>query len=87
MYLSQLDFGFSTEKTAEEEKLSSLFMNQNESDVAFKVQDQLIPAHKSVLMKKSRYFEKVFNSGMAESKQDVIEISDCEYEVFKGKSQ
>jgi len=60
-------------------------MSQNESDVGFKVQDQLIRAHKKVLMKKSRYFEKVFNSGMAESTQEIIEIKDCEYYVFIGK--
>jgi len=61
-------------------------MSQTESDIAFKVQDELDPAHKQILVKKSRYFEKVFNSGMAESKQEIIEIQDCESEVFKGKS-
>ncbi len=58
-------------------------MNQNESDIAFKIEEKVIPAHKSILMKKSRYFANVLNSGMAESTQDVIEVKDCEYEIFK----
>jgi len=65
--------------------LGCLFMSQIESDIILKVQDRLIPAHKRVLMKKSRYFERMFNSGMAESKQDVIDIQDCEYDIFTGK--
>ncbi len=63
----------------------ALFMSQIESNVSFKIEGKVIPAHKRVLMKKSRYFEKMFNSGMAESKQDVIDIQDCEYDVFQGK--
>ncbi len=78
-------FGISAPKSAEEEYLSSLFMSQEKSDITFKVQDQLIPAHKEILLKKSKYFAGLFNSNMAESKQDVIEITDCEYETFKGK--
>jgi len=66
---------------------NSLFMSQLESDIAFKVQDQLIPAHKQFLLKKSRYFKNVFNSGMAESRRDVIDIQDCEYDIFKGKKR
>jgi len=58
-------------------------MSQNGSDIAFKSDEKVIPAHKQVLVKRSRYFEGLFNSGMAESKQDVIEIKDCEYEIFK----
>jgi len=60
-------------------------LSQNESDITLKVEGQIIPAHKRILMKKSRYFGKVFKSGMAESKQKIIEIKDCEYDVFKGK--
>ena len=58
-------------------------MSHTDSDIAFKIEEKVIPAHKSVLIKKSRYFENVFKSGMAESRQDVIEIKDCEYEIFK----
>ena len=79
----RLDFGICAPKSAEDEEISSLFMSQTDSDIAFKIEEKVIPAHKSVLIKKSKYFKNVFNSGMAESRQDVIEIKDCEYETFK----
>ena len=62
-------------------------MNQEKSDIAFKVEERIIPAHKEILIQKSKYFAGLFNSNMAESKQDVIEINDCEYETFKGKEK
>jgi len=46
----------------EEQRFRSLFMSQEESDVTLKVQDKLIPAHKEVLIKRSRYFAGLFNS-------------------------
>jgi len=71
---------------AEEQYFSSLFMSETDSDIAFKVEGKIFPAHKRILMKRSQYFEKLFNSGMVESKQDVIEIKDCESaDVFQGK--
>jgi len=78
-----LDFGISAPKSAEDERLSHLFMSESESDVTFKVEEKMIPAHKSVLTEKSRYFEGLFKSGMTEPKQGVIEIKDSEYEIFK----
>ncbi len=77
-------FGVSACKSAEQERVSSLFLNQSESNITFKVENQLIPAHKQILMKKSQYFANLFNSS-DESKQDLIEIQDCEYDVFKSK--
>jgi len=62
----------------------SLFMNKEGSDITLKVQDKLIPAHKEVLIKRSKYFAALFNSGMSESREDVIEIKDCENEIFQG---
>jgi len=62
---------------------ASLFMNQRESDVAFKVQDKILPAHKERLIQKSKYFKNLFNSGMIESRQEIIEFPDCEYIVFQ----
>ncbi len=59
-------------------------MSEEESDISFKIDDQIIPAHKKILIPRSRYFANLFNSGMAESKQQVIEINDCEYHVFQG---
>ena len=59
-------------------------MSQEESDVSFKIQDQILPAHKQILIGKSRYFKNLFESGMAESRQQVIEIDNCELPLFKG---
>ncbi len=74
----------------------SLFMNEEESDVKFKIQDKIIPAHKQLLIEKSRYFANLFNSnenicfetnffsgGMSESRQEIIEIPDCDHLLFQ----
>ncbi len=85
IYLFPLDLGICAPRSIEEEKIRSLFMSQTDSDVAFSIEDKVIPTHKSILREKSPYFENVFDSGMAESRQDTIQIKDCEYEVFQGK--
>ncbi len=72
----RLDFKIAAPKSAEEEPSSSLFLSQREADVSFKVKDQIIPAHKCVLLKKSQYFA---------NSSDVIEIEDCEADIFRGK--
>jgi len=46
----------------QEQHLKSLFMNEEKSDVKFKVQDQIIPAHKEVLIKKAKCFAGLFKS-------------------------
>jgi len=58
-------------------------MNQQESDIAFSIQGKIIPAHKQILTQKSRYFANLFNSGMIESRQDIIDIQDCDFLVFQ----
>jgi len=37
-------------------------MNEKESDIIFQVQDKTFPAHKHVLIQKSKYFANLFNS-------------------------
>jgi len=37
-------------------------MSEEESDIKLKIQDQIIPAHKQVLIEKSKYFAGLFNS-------------------------
>jgi len=37
-------------------------MNEAESDIMFKIQDKAIPAHKQILIQKSKYFANLFNS-------------------------
>ena len=49
-------------KIPEQEYLRSLFMNEKESDIAFKIQDKTIHAHKQVLIAKSKFFANLFNS-------------------------
>jgi len=59
-------------------------MSEEESDISFKIEDKIIPAHKKILTQRSRYFANLFESGMVESRQQVLEINDCEYNVFQG---
>jgi len=82
-YLAFLNLDNLNLETPEEKPMISLLMDEKKSDVAFIVEGQTIPAHKQVLVQKSQYFANLFNSGMIESNQEVIEIPDCEYQVFK----
>ncbi len=59
-------------------------MNKEKSDILFKVEDKLIPTQKQILIQKSRYFANLFKSGMVETRQEIIEINDCEENVFIG---
>jgi len=62
-------------------------MNEIEADVniTFKIEGKAISAHKTILIQRSRYFANLFKSGMIESRQEIIEVQDCEYHVFKGE--
>ena len=42
-------------------------MNEKESDVKFKVQDQIVPAHKEVPIIKSQFFAGLFKSNDIDS--------------------
>jgi len=68
-----------TEK--EQQILKSLFLNEEKADITFKVQDKQFPAHREVLLKKSKYFAQLLNSGQVEF---TIEIQDCDEQTFKG---
>ncbi len=57
-------------------------MNARESDVKFKVKDEIIPAHKKVLAQKSQYFADLFNNS---PNQKVIEIDSRKENTFKSK--
>jgi len=46
----------------EQQNLKALFMSEKESDIKLKVQGQVIPAHKEVLIQKSRFFSGLFHS-------------------------
>ncbi|CAE7253715.1 BPM6 [Symbiodinium sp. CCMP2592] len=53
------------------------------SDMQFRVQDRVIPAHSQVLCARSEVLKKQLNSGMQESKSKVIMIEDCNVVTFK----
>jgi len=82
-FLNLNDINMSNMKTPEDQQIMSMFMSHKESDVTFTVEGQILPAHKGILIQKSQYFKNLFNSGMIESRQQVIEIPDCEYMVFQ----
>jgi len=53
------------------------------SDISFEVEDQVIPAHKWWLTKRSKYFMNMFSSGMAETQASKITITDMKASTFK----
>jgi len=69
-------------KAPQEEHFCSLFMSESESDIKFKVKDEMIPAHKKVLVQKSQYFANLFNNS---SNQTVIEVDGRKDKTFKSK--
>jgi len=60
--LKPLGIELSFEETPEQKRRKELFMSEEESDVKLKVEDKIIPAHKQVLIEKSKYFANIFNS-------------------------
>jgi len=52
-------------------------------DVVFVVEGKRVPAHRVIVCARSAYFRALFLNGMKEMKPDVVDIEDCEYEVFK----
>jgi len=64
-------------------KKASLFLNKQESDVTFKVENEEFPAHRYILIEKCRLFKNMFASGIMESHSSVIEISDTKASVFR----
>ena len=63
--------------------LSNLLQSSAFADVKFQVQGEEIPAHKSILVSRSTYFDKMFNAGMQESESGRVEITDLEPTTFK----
>lgn len=61
-----IEVGLQAEETEEEKRFKSLLMKEEGSDVTLKVQDKLIPAHKAVLIQRSKYFAGLFNSNEKE---------------------
>lgn len=50
-------------------------MNADHSDVTFIVENTKIPAHKTILSARSKYFQALFRGGFAEATQSEIELN------------
>lgn len=60
-----------------------LFVSRESSDVVFAVAEEEIPAHKLVLTTRLPYFERLFASGMRESRTNRIVVDDIDACAFK----
>jgi len=60
-----------------------LLFQTDSADLIFKVAGQEIPAHKEILYEKCKFFKNMFDSGMAESHDNTIEVPDSNIKVFK----
>jgi len=63
--------------------LLKLFESAEDSDV-FSVGDEKIKAHKIILKARSSYFSNMFESGMRESVNGEVEVTDVDPDVFRG---
>lgn len=71
------------EKSSFIEACDRLIGNQNLSDITFVVQNEEIPACKSILSSYSHVFASMFSSGMKEEQSSRVEIIDIEPTIFK----
>eukprot|EP00026_Physarum_polycephalum_P004837 Phypoly_transcript_04861.p1 GENE.Phypoly_transcript_04861~~Phypoly_transcript_04861.p1 ORF type:complete len:499 (+),score=66.57 Phypoly_transcript_04861:541-2037(+) len=68
--------------TSEASGFGTLVNNPLFSDISFKVEDQLIKAHKCILYGKSERFARMLTSKMKEEKMDIIELPEISVSVF-----
>jgi len=71
------------EDLKELKNVKNLLEGRKNTDIDFIVQDKKIPAHKDVLSARSSFFSNMFSSGMIESCQKEIAISDISSEAFE----
>lgn len=84
--IESLSYSYIKQTITETEEFTSLNTISNiksNSLVTFIIDEKQLYINKDLLCSKSDYFEAMFNSGMKESKNDVIEINDIMYDVFK----
>ncbi|XP_054713332.1 speckle-type POZ protein-like [Uloborus diversus] len=65
------------------ENIGNAFEHGRLSDVTLKVGEHQFQAHKIILASRSRVFDGMFDSGMKESKENVVEILDMELSTAK----
>jgi len=63
--------------------LQRILSNEESGDVTFKIGQSTIKAHKTLLTARSVYFEKMFSTGMTESISGMVEIKECDPEMFR----
>ena len=62
---------------------SLLYKNEDFSDVKFKIQDSIFPAHKCILAQRSDYFRTLFTGNFTEKQQEVIELKEISVDDFE----
>jgi len=63
--------------------VQKLLAENKDHDIIFRVQDKQIPAHRDVLSIRSSYFSNMFASGMQESHQEEIVITEVSSKAFE----
>jgi len=64
-------------------EVQKLLEEKKDHDVIFIFQEKQIPAHKDILSLRSSYFSNMFSSGMQESHQKEIPVSDISVKAFE----
>ena len=60
-----------------------MWEDQKHTDVTFKIDGHLVPAHKAILASQSEYFERLLFGEMKEATMDEIELHDVPVEAFQ----
>uniref|UniRef100_A0A7E4UUI3 BTB domain-containing protein n=1 Tax=Panagrellus redivivus TaxID=6233 RepID=A0A7E4UUI3_PANRE len=69
--------------STDNEQISDLYLDEKLSDVTIVIGNVEIPAHRDILVRRCRYFEAMFDSGMIESTSNRIELHETQIDGFK----
>lgn len=65
------------------QQFKDVLLNGQDYNVIFNVGDKQFRAHQDILRARSEVFRSILNHGMLEKNSDVINVSDCDPEVFQ----
>uniref|UniRef100_A0AC34R9G0 BTB domain-containing protein n=2 Tax=Panagrolaimus sp. JU765 TaxID=591449 RepID=A0AC34R9G0_9BILA len=65
------------------EQISSMYMDEECSDVTLIVEGTMFPAHRSILAARSIYFKAMFFGGMRESREKSVELQETPVQAFR----